>query len=149
MHQRNDRQSLPGAGVVQSARNSLFQNRSSERGPAAPVSLVDQPRPSSAEKYRRDLRLQAVDEADFPDPPPPAEHRYNHHDHHQVEEDQEEIHANHIYSQPAEPVRSVSEHRFKETAKPVEISSRANSCPDENELYSEVTVCMSQVKKIV
>jgi len=137
MGHKNDRQSLPGAGVVQNARNSLF-NREPEFSVAKPVSLVDKPRPSSAEKYRRDIRLQAVDEAHFPDPP--AHHsdspkRDFGHD--------EEIHADHIYSHPSQPVRSVSEHRFKET-KPVELATRANSCPDENELYSEVTVCMSQ-----
>ena len=165
--QKNERQSLPGAGAVQNARNSLFNQN---RGVATPVTLSDQSRPSSAEKYRRDIRLQAVDEADFPDPPPPAVHRVEpriepraeprfepraeprvepRYSRRQISveedlEDEQEVQANHIYSEPTPPIRSVSEHRFKET-KPVEQSARSNSCPDEDELYSEVTVCMSQV----
>lgn len=48
-----------------------------------------------------------------------------------------------MYSEPATPVRSVSEHRFED--KNVQLKQRANSCPDEKEIFSEVTVCMSQV----
>ena len=59
--------------------------------------------------------------------------------------EEEEMEATHMYSEPAPPVRSVSEHRFED--KNVTLKERANSCPDEKEIYSEVTVCMSQVIK--
>ena len=161
------RESLPGSGSVQNARNSLFNQP--KQSYSNPVSLVDKPRPSSAEKYRRDIRLQAVDEADFPDPPPPPA-QYSRYQPHQSSkpiqttppanqsrfqpptqsqfesEETVEAQASHVYSQPIEaPVRSQSEHRFKESTS-APLTARTNSLPTDLEMYSQITVCMSQVK---
>jgi len=70
-----------------------------------------------AEKYRRDLQAQVS----FPDPP------------------------QHDYSQSSSrDLRSQSEHLARPTPVNDSLGARSISAPDDDELFSEVTVCMSQ-----
>ena len=49
------------------------------------------------------------------------------------------------HQQISRDVRSQSEYKISSNPK-VGLGQRAQSSPDETELYSEITVCMSQVK---
>ena len=132
----SNRESLPGPGLVQRARESLI-NRN------------DNPTHSNsstaAEKYRRDLQSQYVliigfldyhlFRAAFPDPPSYAQQRQPYHE--------PDVFGDRDAKPIALDVRSQSE--YKMGTPKVGLGARAVSSPDETDLYSEITVCMSQV----
>lgn len=131
------RDSLPGAGHIRATREALFNS-------VEPPCSV---RSTSAERFRRDMRLAAVEGAAFPDPPAP-----NH-------SNPSILKATHVASKPASsipqsfqktnmiasPLRSKSEVVSPRVAPPSPPqTARTRSAPEE-EIYSENTICMNMV----
>lgn len=136
----NPRQSLPGPGLVQRARQSLHKQAFGDSSGM---------QSSAAEKYRRDLQSQAA----FPDPPSFAQQQ-EHHGHHAeyYEDDDMNGHGHDTESYNvretrsnliSRDLRSKSEYEMRKPTPA--LNQRAASYNDDSDLFSEITVCMSQV----
>ena len=135
------RESLPGPGHIRATREALFNSAAQPSQSSA--------RPTSAERFRRDMRLAAVEGAAFPDPPVSTVPKATH-----IASKPAPSYQYQQAAKPTSPIRSQSEvvtplpGRFAAPPPPPMTEHepvRTQSAP-EQDIYTENTICMNMVR---